>query len=349
MLCCKDWFCLNFSNSISNGISYDTLLLLSCLLSHRVSVNEEKANEQACNRQNISEQIAIAKNDGWRPIDRKKERFLIRELPPEKSFLSLKHRVAGNRPATYFILLRKFITDELISHLIENFDERDTTMNSRKYRDEYGQLTSVGYRKLKLCPKYAWQALAVQVRITGRQSKSKENKKIIDPLKTNITEAMAHFNSISDINQCVGRNTLEKYISLMLLTEDFAEEISKNFFGLVLSLGQHIAGDEKLWGFTGNSSKIRLVLSKPDRLGFWFYELCAPLMCGLPYLLKLSMHNSLKKTLTTDSIVQGWISVLKEVGKDSLPVGENPNPNCYISFDSYYLAATSVQSLKDAL
>ena len=39
-------------------------------------------------------------------------------------------------------------------------------------------------------------------------------------------------------------------------------------------LGQYVAGDEKLFYFTGDSIIIRQVISKPDKIGLWFYELC---------------------------------------------------------------------------
>lgn len=127
----------------------------------------------------------------------------------------------------------------------------------------------------------------------------------------------------------------------MLLTEEYADDISKNFYNLVLSLGQFVAGDEKLWNFTGNSGNVRLCLSKPDRIGLWFYELCGIFSSGLPYLLKFSMHNSSVSTVTVASIVQGWIDVVKQVGKESVADGVLPNPKCYLAADSYYMAADS--------
>jgi hypothetical protein len=127
----------------------------------------------------------------------------------------------------------------------------------------------------------------------------------------------------------------------MLLTQCFSSIISCNFYQFVLKLGQYIAGDEKLWGFTGNSGNIRLCISKPDRIGFWFYQLCAIFSNGLPYLLKLSMHDSTKEHVPVASIVKGWIDVVKSIGQDSVPVGQLPNPKCFLSADSYYMAADS--------
>jgi len=65
-----------------------------------------------------------------------------------------------------------------------------------------------------------------------------------------------------------------------------------------------VAGDEKLWRFTGNNY-IRLCISKPDKVGFWFYELCARLSNGLPYMLSLLMHNSTEENVKVVDIVKG--------------------------------------------
>ena len=54
---------------------------------------------------------------------------------------------------------------------------------------------------------------------------------------------------------------------------------------IVLKLGQGIAGHEKLFHFTGDSGDIRLVVSKSDRIGQWFYEVVAQLESGCYYML----------------------------------------------------------------
>jgi hypothetical protein len=67
----------------------------------------------------------------------------------------------------------------------------------------------------------------------------------------------------------------------------------------------NVSGDEKLFHFTGLSGNVRLVISKPDRIGFWIYELCGRFANGWPFLLDVFMHNSLEG-------IQGWIHAMKE-------------------------------------
>ena len=53
-----------------------------------------------------------------------------------------------------------------------------------------------------------------------------------------------------------------------------------------------VAGDEKLYHFTGDSALIRVVISKPDRIGLWFYELSCLFKDNSPYLLDTFVNNS---------------------------------------------------------
>lgn len=58
-------------------------------------------------------------------------------------------------------------------------------------------------------------------------------------------------------------------------TAEYTEDISKNFQKFVLELGNSCVGDEKLFHYTGLTKDIRLVVSKPGRVGLWFYAVCS--------------------------------------------------------------------------
>ena len=60
---------------------------------------------------------------------------------------------------------------------------------------------------------------------------------------------------------------------------------------IVRHLGTYIAGDEKLLRFFGESDNVRVVFSKPDRVGLWFYQLASILSSGLSYLIHLRLHD----------------------------------------------------------
>lgn len=109
--------------------------------------------------------------------------------------------------------------------------------------------------------------LAIQIRIIGKFRKPTENTTNKDsrPMRIAIDEARAHFRTLGA--EVANTSIMQRLLSKMLLTEDYAVLLSKKFRDFVLSLGDYAAGDEKLWRFT-DSGNVRLVLSKPDRVGF---------------------------------------------------------------------------------
>ncbi len=115
----------------------------------------------------------------------------------------------------------------------------------------------------------------------GEQEKTKESNPIKDFLRMRIEAARTFFEEETD-HRAADRHALEPIIARCLLTAEESTILSSNFRSIIDHLGQYVAGDEKLYGFTGKSCDVRLVISKPDRVGLWFYELCGVLENGLP-------------------------------------------------------------------
>ena len=85
---------------------------------------------------------------------------------------------------------------------------------------------------------------------------------------------------------------------------------------------------------------IRLCPNKPDKIGLWFYELCAPLCYGNAYLLWTTMHHSDRTngiTVPVASIVKKWASIVKKLGC---------NGKTLLTMDSYYLDEAGRQYLQ---
>ena len=109
-------------------------------------------------------------------------------------------------------------------------------------------------------------------------------------------------------------------------------------------MGNFVAGDEKLFHFTGNSGHIRLVVPKSDRIGLWFYELCAPLMGSLSFLLYFRMHvcnTLLGQELKTIEIIQEWANIIKSKGKH-----EEYKPSTMLCMDFYYLTQEAKENIE---
>ncbi len=126
---------------------------------------------------------------------------------------------------------------------------------------------------------------AIAIFIQGKRTYSSGSR---CPLEDSINEAMDFF----------GRSNLPsiKYIkaslSRLIIRPNLFSEVSRAFQSIVLSDGQPISCDEKLFRFTGESSLVRVVPSKPDRIGFWIYEAVGLLANRCPYIVYLRLHDS---------------------------------------------------------
>jgi hypothetical protein len=115
--------------------------------------------------------------------------------------------------------------------------------------------------------------------------------------------------------------------------------LTERFLAAVSILGQWVAGDEKLFKWTGESQWVRMCPQKEDELGLWNYELCARLSNGLSYLLYVRSHlceTSLGGGVQCASVVQDWGKIVKEHSTDDATI---------LVADSYYLDRAGRQIL----
>ena len=89
----------------------------------------------------------------------------------------------------------------------------------------------------------------------------------------------------------MGGKGCELFLSHFLIDSTYIYELSKNFVKIVRHIETYVAGDEKLLRYFGDSDNVRVVFSKPDRVGLWFYQSASILSKGLPYLLHLKLHD----------------------------------------------------------
>ena len=219
------------------------------------------------------------------------------------------------------------MTDELLTKVSERWVVKDL------YR---GDKTAAGSPKLfRISKKQMWQALAIQVRLIGLQKKCTENDPVKHPLKKFIRECIDYFNDkCEDLEQQISFKVVEKLMTILTF-DGFEDCLNKAFQDIVFKLGQSVAGDEKLFHFTGDSGDIRLIISKPDRIGLWFYELVAPLANGQYYMLYLKLQTSRNGDAPVENIVRDWINIVKFTGVASTEM-DLPNPKTMLVYDSYY-------------
>jgi hypothetical protein len=222
----------------------------------------------------LADERDAARQAGWRHVNKKEECFVLDALPPVDAFLVFKRL----HTPKFIDLFQRFVNDDLLTKVANRWTVNDLFL---------GDKTAAGSPK-RLIPtkKLMWQTLAIQIRLIGLQKKSTENDPIKNPLKTFIQECIQYFHEKDQENgtKKISFKSIEKMMTILTF-DGFEDMISKSFQDIVLRLGQSIAGDEKLFHFTGNSGDIRLVVSKPDRIGLWFYEVVAQLANGCYYML----------------------------------------------------------------
>ena len=78
-----------------------------------------------------------------------------------------------------------------------------------------------------------------------------------------------------------------------------------------------------------------MILSKPDRVGLWFYELCCQLPGHLPYLLWLRLWDAVSdprdahEAIPCSEIIKQWAEIIRRL-----------NPLAIMAADSYYFDTT---------
>jgi hypothetical protein len=299
----------------------------------RPATTRERAIIEAGRRKARIDALRTAEGLRWRDVDSSKEVFIMDELPPEEAWATLNIRKGDVSMHTIY---RKFFTDSIIDRLGNDIDPNSFS-RSRKTKLKNGKFSrTMQHCNVTKCD--ILQATSVYIYLIGKQQSAVAVRANGRYLRNRIDEAKEFLRRETGIQLC-NTDKIEKIIAKVLLTKEYSDEISLNFQSIVRKLGQTIAGDEKLYFFSGNSGNVRLCISKPGRIGLWFYELCCKLRVGdqqLSFLLDVKMHDSLAERVSVTSIVKRWHTCMKSIGKELVLEGSHPNPKTYLAMDSYY-------------
>ena len=200
----------------------------------------------------------------------------------------------------------------------------------------------LGVKRISISEKKCWFVIAIIIRTTGYQNKPKENER--DPKQQRKTVAKSR-EELGPL--CPGRDICERLITHLLISEEIMDKICSNFRKALFSLGEYVSGDEKLFHYTADSHLVRQVLSKPDRIGLWFYQLCGVLSNGMSYMLHSQLHNNVNHNIPVLSVITSWVESITNVGSTRMREGGNPNPHTLLAFDSYYSTKETVKYLYD--
>ena len=217
-------------------------------------------------------------------------------------------------------IFRSFITDDIISMMMKRIRASDLVLRWRPK-----------VKSIKLTRRKVIQVLAVIVRATGRQVKPNESQPNLRIQRNTLMKVSEELGK--DI---VGGDIIMRLVAHLLITEEIMVKVVENFTDYVFALGECVAGDEKLFKYTAQSPLVRQVPTKPDKVGLWFYQMCANLKNGMAFCLYIKLHNNVSGSVTVDLVVSDWQGIIMKVGADRVAPGNNPNPRTVLVFDNYY-------------
>jgi len=155
-----------------------------------------------------------------------------------------------------------------------------------------------------------------------------------------IEDALKYFEANVESFKHPGRESIEILLGRFLIPARFLDYLCKNFRSVLACYGRYIAGDEKLFHFTGDSAFIRSVPSKPDAIGLWYFELACKIADKDPYMLHIWLisesSTAMGLHIPVSSVTEKWAEIAKE---------QNPPP--LATFDSYYTDLTGTRMISN--
>ena len=261
----------------------------------------------------------------WNFINHEQQFFWYRELPPPFAFAVPRWRRGTCDLLSIFL---SFLTPGLVAKVLAAVDAqvwfRDAAKTKRITVDE---------RIVYLC-------YAMAIRIQGKQD-------LNIPLRAAVNEAREHFSNLYPDVTPPNEKTMQKVLAHVHITNEFYKELSNNFAYGIVHLGQHVAGDEKLFKFFGVSQNIRVVKSKPDHIGLWIYELACKLTDGSSYMVNMRLQDvnpKLKESIPTAEVMEEWMKLIKDKNADIY----SETGSTILVCDMYYLDQSGLQLFRDS-
>ena len=211
-------------------------------------------------------------NEGWRRVRKQEETYFIPPALIEQPFAVLTIR---SETTTRFQIWTKFITESLLQGILH-------TLAPETWQLEEG-------RFFRPTMKMFYMTMAIYIRVQGNYKVPHVCHRNQRPLREAIEEARRHFTDAHPNLPAICRHYVEKLLAHFLIDHTYIEYLSENFQSIVRSLGESVAGDGKLFHFTGNTAYIIQVPSKPAKIGSWIYQLAATLGNGLPFMVYMRM------------------------------------------------------------
>lgn len=226
---------------------------------------EESLEELRKKRARNQRYVKAAEEEQWEEVDRATQKYTYPKLAGSDAFAVLDVQPHASRMAIFFKLMPPDWLEQVL-HKCARRNKKNMVFTKSK---------------VMMC-------MAIYILVQGKQQKPIQNQTNRDAQRVSFMAAVEELQTAAPNQDPPGVNLIEKIHSQLCLDAEDEKQLSANFQSVVLSLGQWVAGDEKLFHYTGNSAFIRSVPSKPDRIGLWNYELtCKVCIYEHPNILEL--------------------------------------------------------------
>ena len=218
----------------------------------------ERLRERRAARQVVTESEKAVDEEGWELLNKRDigRAFHFKLKLPREVYAKF-----NTTPLSLLQLFQRFVPPKLLRDVLDRVDPNSWVINASRGDRVDPKL------------KYIYRVLAAQIFIIGQYGLVKNEEPETRDIRKSMFAARDYFHAHGQ-EGFPGENIWTRINAVFHLSQENFGSISENFQSIIESLGQAVAGDEKLFHFTGDTPFLRHVPSKPDQVGLWNYELC---------------------------------------------------------------------------
>jgi hypothetical protein len=161
-------------------------------------------------------------------------------------------------------------------------------------------------------------ALAARILLHAQQQVASRNQQHPNFIDNRFADVVAFLSGNGAVTLPASAQRLRKMVSFLQIKPGSALEarVFVNLRKMVAKLGEVFAGDEKLYhADLLKSGMVKIVLSKPARVGVWGYEGCIALEGDYPLCIYLRIHfeiAALDENVRMIDIMKDWVRIIEE-------------------------------------
>ena len=264
------------------------------------------------------ESTDIILND-WEIIDTNKKTLNYEFMDPNKSFAILDFNKHVHSLSDIFLTFLPF------TFLYDCWVKRGPQYDTRCF-------------KMKFTINHMIKFICCMIRIYGLQNKPSESDPNNHAQRDNFKEAISHFNEKYPDKKALSIDKAERMKGNFIFESEDEKIINKNILGSVISLGERLTGDEKLFAYTGNAGIIINIPSKNPPVGLLIYTACIMIDKKSPFLVYLKCNRNWSKvgeSTPVSEIALDWRNIILTKSKTTI-----------LAFDSKYCDAITRTQLQ---